>query len=73
MPDMMKLREIFEGLLEVMRKADNVNDLGAPMAMALDQWQKDRSLTLDETNEMLTQMICAQKTVYADMNEEGLS
>lgn len=73
MPDMMKLREIFEGLLEAMRKADNVNDLGAPMAMALDQWQKDRRLTLDETNEMLTQMIEARKTVYADMNEEGLS
>lgn len=73
MPDMMKLREIFEGLLEVMRKADNVNDLGAPMAMALDQWQKDRRLTLDETNEMLEQMIEARKTVYADMNEERLS
>lgn len=38
MPDMMKLREIFEGLLEAMRKAGNVNELGAPMAMALDQW-----------------------------------
>ena len=72
MPDIEKLYEIFEGLLEAMRKADDVYELGAALAMAFDQWQKDRRLTLEETNGMLETLIACRKQVYTDMGDEGL-
>ena len=78
MPDIKVLMDMYKGMCDVLRKADKNDknvafaEISTVIAMALDTWQEERGLTLNETNMMLVGIPKVRYDIWESMGSDGV-
>lgn len=78
MPDIKVLMDMYKGMCDVLRKADKDSksvafaEISTVIAMALDTWQEERGLTLNETNMMLVGIPKVRYDIWESMGSDGV-
>lgn len=78
MPDIKVLMDMYKGMCDVFRKADKDDknvafaEISTALAMALDVWQEEMGLTLEETNMMLVGILKVRCEIWESMGDEGV-